>query len=220
MRPRLLTLGAVALILLGIAAQTAHGQYWRRPYNPAYGLFWQNYWYNYAPPNYFPGGYWYNRIASEYYPGRHWTYAPYGGYYWRYPYGYSGVYFYEVPYYVPVPDPYPVIPPSKSSSAKSPDKEIVKSMPAAKPVPSPPEPKVPLTAEESRKQEERDAARQLKLAKKLLEAAEDDERNGKEGNASNLRQFANDHFAEIAQRYPTTPAGREAQELLEKTKTP
>jgi hypothetical protein len=207
-------------MLMVLTARSVHGQSWRRPYNPAYGVFWNNYRFNYAPANYFPGGYWYNRIAHEYYPGRHWTYAPFAGSYWRYPYSYSGVDFYEVPYYVPVPDPYPVIPPSKSSSAKAPDKEIVKSAPAAKPVPSPPEPKLPLTAEEIKKQEERDASRQLKLAKKLLEASEGDERTGKEGNASNLRQFANDHFAEIAQRYHTTPAGKEARELLEKNKTP
>jgi len=224
MRPllRVLLPGTLALIFTGLVPETAHSQNWDRSFghNPAYAFYWHNYMYNYAPANYFPGGYWYNTVTSPYLAGAgYWWYSPHRGYYWRYPYGYSPSYVYAVPYYVPVPDPYPVIP-SKPPSAKSSEKEVAKKEPVEKPAPSPPEPKPPLTSEEIKRQEEHDSARQLKLAKKLLEAAVEDERTGKEGNASNLREFANEHFAEIAKRYPATPAGKEAQQLLEKEISP
>jgi hypothetical protein len=157
---RVLIPGTLAMIFMGLAAQPVHSQYWRRPYNPAYGFFWQNYWYNYAPANYFPGGYWYNRITNYS--------TPYSGYYWRYPYGYSPVFVYEVPYYVPVPDPYPVIPPSNPASSKASTKETATKQATAKSIPPPPEPQPPMTTEEIKKQEERDAARQLKLARNCL----------------------------------------------------
>jgi hypothetical protein len=173
--------------------------------------------YNYATPNYFPGGYWYNTITSPYlHAARHSGY--YAPYYWSYPYGYTPSYVYAYPYYVPVPDPYPVIP-SQPPASKAPDKKAEANK-QPKTTPSPPEPKPPLPAEEVKKQEERDAARQLKLAKKLLEAAIEDERTQMEGNANSLREFATEHFTEIAQRYPETPAGKEAKQLLEKDRIP
>jgi hypothetical protein len=188
-------------------------------------FYWHNYMYNYAPANYFPGGYWYYNIAYSYDPGaEYWAnYTPYRGYHWRYAYSYSPGYAYAVPYYVPVPDPYPtypVIPQTKAPAAKAADKEVAKKPPAPKPAPSPADVKPPLTAEEIKKQEEHDAARQLKLAKKLLEAAEDDARAGNEENSNRLRQFASEHFVEIAKRYPSTPAGKEAELLMKENPEP
>lgn len=216
MRPwlRILILGTFALFLTGLAPRSAHAQYWPRAYsynhNPYYSFFWHNYWYNYGSANYLPGA-------------RYWGYYSfYPGTYSWYSYSYPPGYVYYVPYYVAVPEPYPVTSPLRSSTGKPPEKiDAKKAALTPKEVKvNPPEPKIPLSLEEKKQQEERDAARQLRLAKILLEAADEEQRTGKEEDAQRLRQVAHGHFADIAQRYASTPAGKEAQQLLAKEETP
>ena len=188
---RFLLLGTFAVMLMGVVPRPAHAQYWRRPYghNPYYSFFWHNYWYNYGNPG--------------------WGYYPYSWYagYWP---GSS----YSVPYYVAVPDPYPVAAPPRAPAAKAPEKAQKPAPPEKEPKVLPPEPKPPLSPEEKIKQNEQDAARQLRLTKTLLEAADEEQRMGKEEDAKRLRQIAQRHFREIAQKYASTPAGKEAQQLL------
>lgn len=218
LRHRLLLGSTLTLILIGLVPRAAQAQNWHRSngYNPAYSFFWHNYMYNYAPAIYFPGGYWYNQITAPYYPGTtYWGYySPYRGYHWRYYYSYSPGYAYADPYYVAVPDPYPVTSSTRAPSSKTAEKVEAKKPSAVKPDLPPPEPKPPLSAEEIKSQEERDSARQLRLAKKLLAAATEEQAARKDKDAQRLREFAFEHFAEIAQRYPATPAGREAQQLV------
>jgi hypothetical protein len=203
---RLLLIGTIALILTGLSPRPAHGQYWHRSpgYNPAYSFFWQNYWFNYGSPNYFPGA-------------RYWGYYPtYPGTYSWYAYNYPPGYVYYVPYYVAVPEPYPVVTSPKAHPTKTSSKtEVQKPAPGAKESNlGPSEPKRVLSKEEIKSQEERDAARQLRLAKVLLEAAEEEQQTGKEDDAQRLRTLARGHFVEIAQKYASTPAGKEAHQLL------
>jgi hypothetical protein len=194
---RILLLGTFALILNGLAPRSAHAQY---NYNPYYSFFWHNYWYNYG---------------SAMYPG-----ARYWGYYPWYSYNYPPGYVYYVPYYVAVPEPYPVPSPSPAPVTKSSEKAARKPALTERESKVPPPPKPALSPEEAKKQEERDAARQLRLAKILLEAADEEQRTGKEEDAQRLRQIAHGHFANIALRYSSTPSGEEARQLLAKEETP
>jgi hypothetical protein len=209
---RLLLPATFALILIGFVPRPAHAQYWQRAYghNPYYSFFWHNYWYNYGSANYFPGtSYW-------------GYYSLYPGSYAWYSYNYPPGYVYYVPYYVAVPEPYPVASPSRAPATRSSEKAEVKKPVLTEKQPSiiSPEPKPALSSEEKKKQEERDAARQLRLAKILLEAADEEQQTGKEEDAQRLRQLAHGHFLEIAQKYPSTPAGKEARQLLVTEETP
>jgi hypothetical protein len=205
MRLRVLLVGVCAVMLPGLAVRPARAQYWHghNGHNPYYSFFWHQYWYNYGNPGF-------------YHPPRYWQYNPY----W-YGYGYPGAYPYYVPYYVPVPDPYPA-PSSRAPAAKAAEKaEAQKPVaPEKEPRVLPAQPKAPLAPEEKKKQQEQDAARQLRLAKTLLQAADEEQATGKADDAKRLRELAQGHFAEIAQKYPATPAGKEAQQLLEQEKTP
>ncbi len=104
-----------------------------------------------------------------------------------------------MPYYVPVPETYTPSPQPRAALKNPAEAE------------QPADPPAPV---EPKQQKEQDAARQLKLAKNLANAAAEEEQIGQTEDAQRLMGLAKKHYQEIAQKYPTTKAGREAKRML------
>jgi hypothetical protein len=129
----------------------------------------------------------------------------YGGYYYN-PWYYGG-YWPGNAYYVPVPYPYYVPVPETYAPSTQPRAALKNPAQAEQPA----EPSAPV---EPKQQREQDAARQLKLANNLANAAAEEEQMGQTEDAQRLLGLAKKHYQEIAQKYPTTKAGREAKRLM------